>query len=98
MEEFLFHKIPNPRKPVRIISLVPSITELLGYLDLENEIVGITKFCVRPSNIFKIKPKIGGTKNVDINKIISINPDLIIANKEENTESQIIALSQLFPV
>ncbi len=84
--------------PQKIISLVPSITELLSYLNLENELIGITKFCIYPTYIFKSKERIGGTKNLDIEKIKKLNPDLIIGNKEENVKEQIEELSSLFPV
>ena len=88
----------NIPPPKRIVSLVPSITELLFYLDLEESIVGITKFCIRPKNQSLAKTKIGGTKNIDINKIKSLNPDLIIANKEENVEVQIKTLAEEFSI
>ncbi len=85
-------------KPVRIISLVPSQTELLFHLGLEATVVGITKFCIHPANWQKTKVIVGGTKNINIEKIKSLNPDLIIANKEENVENQIMELSKHFPV
>ncbi|MCY7292586.1 MAG: helical backbone metal receptor [Ferruginibacter sp.] len=84
--------------PSRIISLVPSITELLYDLGLQNEIVGITKFCIHPKVLFNAKEKIGGTKNINIKKVISLAPDLIIANKEENIKEQIEQLAVHFPV
>ncbi|KDN56076.1 ABC transporter substrate-binding protein [Flavobacterium seoulense] len=71
--------------PQRIISLVPSQTELLVDLGLESKIVGITKFCVHPENLRKHKTIVGGTKKVDYDKIKALNPDIIICNKEENT-------------
>lgn len=74
---------------MRIISAVPSITELLSDLNLEEEVVGITKFCVHPEEWFRSKPRIGGTKNLNIEKIRSLNPDWFIANKEENVKAQI---------
>lgn len=80
-----------------IISLVPSQTELLHYLGLENEVIGITKFCVHPDEWFRSKAKIGGTKTIDIEKIKALQPSLLIANKEENIKSQVEALSH-FPV
>lgn len=83
--------------PKRIISVVPSITELLYDLGLEEEIVGITKFCVFPEVIYRTKPRIGGTKKLDIDKIKSLQPDLIIANKEENQKEDIELLSSSFP-
>lgn len=84
--------------PQRIISLVPSITELLFDLDLSTETVGITKFCIHPAKWYQTKEKTGGTKNLNIEKIKSLQPDLIIANKEENTQEQIEILANIFPV
>jgi len=84
--------------PKRIISVVPSLTELLYDLGLDEEIVGITKFCVFPEVIFRSKPRIGGTKKLDIDKIKSLEPDLIIANKEENQKEDIELLSATFPL
>ena len=84
--------------PTRIISLVPSQTELLHDLGLSDEVIGITKFCVHPENWFRSKARIGGTKKLDLEKIRSLNPDLIIANKEENTQEEIEILSNEFPV
>ncbi len=87
-----------PTVPKRIVSVVPSQTELLHYLHLENETVGITKFCVHPHDWFRNKKRIGGTKDLHIEEIIQLQPDLIIANKEENVKEQIDELSQHFPV
>lgn len=84
--------------PTRIISLVPSITELLYTLDLETETVGVTKFCIHPEHWFRNKTRVGGTKNLNIEKIRSLQPDLIIANKEENVKEQVMALVEEFPV
>ena len=83
--------------PKRIISLVPSQTELLYDLGLRDEVVGITKFCVHPQEWFRNKKRIGGTKTVHIDMVKSLHPDLIIANKEENTKEQIEELAALFP-
>jgi ABC-type Fe3+-hydroxamate transport system substrate-binding protein len=85
-------------KPRRIVSLVPSQTELLHYLGLEKETAGITKFCVHPAHWFRNKTRVGGTKAIDIEKIISLQPDLVIANKEENVKDQVEALAAHFPV
>ena len=87
--------IPTP--PKRIISLVPSQTELLFYLGLEKEVVGITKFCVHPEKQFRSKPRIGGTKNINLDKIKSLQPDLLIGNKEENQKEQIEVLAKEYP-
>ncbi|WP_026769823.1 helical backbone metal receptor [Asinibacterium sp. OR53] len=84
--------------PRRIISLVPSQTELLFNLGLDEEVVGITKFCVHPQQWFKSKTRIGGTKSVKPALIKELRPDLIIANKEENTKEQVDALRDLAPV
>jgi ABC-type Fe3+-hydroxamate transport system substrate-binding protein len=84
--------------PCRIVSLVPSQTELLYDLGLEKEVVGITKFCIHPQQWYNSKTRVGGTKTLDIEKIKSLHPDLIIANKEENEREQIELLSDLFPV
>ncbi|MBP8244821.1 MAG: ABC transporter substrate-binding protein [Chitinophagaceae bacterium] len=90
--------IPVPPQPQRIISLVPSITELLYDLGLEDRVAGITKFCVRPEHWFRTKTRVGGTKNIKIDTIQRIVPDLIIANKEENVKEQIEVLTREFPV
>jgi ABC-type Fe3+-hydroxamate transport system substrate-binding protein len=85
-------------QPKRIISLVPSQTELLFELGLDDAVVGITKFCIHPKDWRKTKTIIGGTKNINPEKIKSLNPDLIIANKEENVKEQVKALAIEYPV
>ena len=82
----------------RIVSLVPSQTELLYDLGLDEEVIGITKFCVHPNVWHKTKTRLGGTKNLKINIIQKLKPDLIIANKEENTREQIEQLAKTFDV
>ncbi|MBK8428234.1 MAG: ABC transporter substrate-binding protein [Lewinellaceae bacterium] len=84
--------------PKRIISLVPSQTEFLFDLGLEQEVVGITKFCVHPSAWFQTKARVGGTKTLHFDKIAALQPDLIIGNKEENERAQIEALAERYPV
>jgi ABC-type Fe3+-hydroxamate transport system substrate-binding protein len=84
--------------PKRIISLVPSQTELLYDLGLDEEVVGITKFCVHPQKWFHSKTRVGGTKQIRMDTIHSLNPDLVIANKEENVKEQVEALSGHYPV
>lgn len=84
--------------PLRIVSTVPSQTELLVDLGLENQIVGITAYCVHPKNLLKEKIIIGGTKDLQIHRILDLKPDLIIANKEENVKDQILELSEHVPV
>jgi len=84
--------------PKRIISLVPSQSELLWDLGLRDELIGITKFCIHPNEMFKFKDRVGGTKTLDIQKIRSLKPDLIIGNKEENEYAQIKELQNEFPI
>lgn len=90
--------VKTPTHPQRIISLVPSQTELLFYLGLDVEVVGITKFCVHPHVMFKAKSRVGGTKQYNFEKIKSLEPDLIIGNKEENDQTQIELLEKEYPV
>jgi ABC-type Fe3+-hydroxamate transport system substrate-binding protein len=89
-------KLPFP--PQRIISLVPSQTEFLHSLGLDNEVVGVTKFCIHPQSWHRSKNHIGGTKNFDLPLIESLQPDLIIGNKEENYVEGIRLLKEKFPV
>lgn len=81
--------------PKRIISLVPSQTELLFDLGLEDSIIGITKFCVHPYHAKQTKEIVGGTKNIKIEKIKELNPDFILCNKEENTKEIVEACSKI---
>ena len=85
-------------KPIRIISLVPSQTELLFDLGLDAEVVGITKFCTDPVDKVKSVQKVGGTKKFNFDVIAELKPDLIIGNKEENYEEGINQLKQVYPV
>ncbi|MBD1364366.1 ABC transporter substrate-binding protein [Mucilaginibacter sp. ZT4R22] len=87
-----------PAFPKRIISIVPSQTELLFYMGLDAEIAGITKFCIHPANKVSLVPKIGGTKQLNLEVIHQLRPDLIIANKEENEQSQVEELMKHYPV
>lgn len=84
--------------PSRIISLVPSQTELLVDLGLEDKLVGVTKFCVHPKNIRKKATVVGGTKQVNLEKIKALHPDFIICNKEENTKEMVFHLEKIAPV
>ena len=87
-----------PKNPKRIISLVPSQTELLFDLGLTDEVVGITKFCIHPNDRFSTTQKIGGTKNFRLEEIDRLKPDLIIGNKEENYQEGIEELERKYPV
>ena len=84
--------------PIRIVSLVPSQTELLVDLGLIEGIIGITKFCVHPGNLRKSKTIVGGTKQVNIDKIRALQPDVILCNKEENTQEIVKQLEKIAPV
>lgn len=94
----LNRKITVKATPERIISLVPSQTELLVDLGLEDKLVGITKFCVHPKGLKKSKTIIGGTKNFHFDKIQELKPDIIIGNKEENYQEGIEKLAENYPV
>lgn len=91
-------EVAIPYPPQRIVSLVPSQTELLYDLGLDATVVGITKFCVHPEDWFRNKKRVGGTKTVHIDIVKSLRPDLIIANKEENTREQVEELAKIYPV
>jgi ABC-type Fe3+-hydroxamate transport system substrate-binding protein len=84
--------------PKRVISLVPSQSEFLWHLGLRDEFVGITKFCIHPDELYRTKERVGGTKDLDLEKIRALKPDLIIGNKEENDQDQIRTLQKEFPV
>lgn len=86
------------KTPNRIISLVPSLTELIADLGLTEQLIGRTRFCIHPEEIIGDIPIIGGTKNPDLEKIKALKPDLIIANKEENRKEDIESLSSEFEV
>jgi iron complex transport system substrate-binding protein len=87
-------KLNFDEKPISIVSCVPSITEYLYAIGCETDVKGRTKFCIHPKEKVIQALKIGGTKNLNLEKIKSLNPDLIIANKEENTQSDIEILEQ----
>ncbi|MDG4950497.1 helical backbone metal receptor [Weeksellaceae bacterium KMM 9724] len=79
---------------MKIISLVPSITELLFDLGLKDQLIGRTKFCIHPMPEVKEIPQFGGTKGLHIDKIIAAKPSLIIANREENLKSEVEELQK----
>lgn len=81
--ELIFH-----RAPVRVVSLVPSETYNWCRLGGQESIVGRTDYCVLPLAVQEI-PSVGGTKNFSVEKVLELKPDLVLANKEENTESRI---------
>jgi ABC-type Fe3+-hydroxamate transport system substrate-binding protein len=85
---------PISEPPRRVVSLVPSVTESLFDLSLGSRLVGITDFCIYPEAGVANLPRIGGTKNLDIGRIIELSPDLVIANHEENRREDVDALQQ----
>ena len=78
--------------PIRVVSLVPSLTELLFFFDRGSSLVGRTRFCEEPRGLVESVPIVGGTKNPDVSRIAALNPDIVIANKEENRREDIEAL------
>jgi ABC-type Fe3+-hydroxamate transport system substrate-binding protein len=90
--------ISMPAIPHKIVSLVPSQTELLFDLGLEERIAGVTKFCVHPYEKCRSKVNVGGTKKLHLDRIDHLDPDLIIANKEENSKEDIELLARKYPV
>lgn len=94
----LGRRVAVPFPPQRIVSLVPSQTELLFDLGLSDNVVGVTKFCIHPAEARTKAAVIGGTKNFDFEKIAALKPDLIIGNKEENYQVGIEKLAAKYPV
>ena len=80
---------------MRVVSLVPSWTEFLH--DLQAEVVGQTKFCVRPEAAYRSLPRVGGTKTVHVDRVMELRPDLVVANKEENAREDLERLAELLP-
>ena len=92
------HELWMDSPPRRIVSLTPSITELLFDLGLSDEVVGVTRHCSYPEVKTRHKERVGEIKNPDLEKIRSLNPDLILGNKRENLKEVIADLRQDFPV
>ncbi|HEY5369592.1 MAG TPA: helical backbone metal receptor [Hanamia sp.] len=91
-------EISTHKEYKRIVSLVPSQTELLFYLGLGDKVVGITKFCIHPDEWYRNKTRIGVTKQIHLETINQLSPDLIIANKEENVKDQVEVLAEKYDV
>jgi ABC-type Fe3+-hydroxamate transport system substrate-binding protein len=88
----LQRKVKLSGPPQRIVSLVPSITETLFALGLRESIIGVTRYCTHPPGEVKRLEKVGGTKNPDIGKILTLRPDLVIVNAEENRQEDFARL------
>lgn len=95
--DHLGRKITYEFPPKRIISLCPGITETLFEIGLENEIAGRTRYCKYPVAAQEI-PAVAGTKDLKLEKIHEVKPDLIIMEKEENTKEMVEMLEQYYPV
>ncbi len=76
------------------MSLVPSLTEALFVLGLGERVVGVTDWCIHPAEAVAALPKLGGTKNPDLDRTLGLRPDLVIANHEENTERVVRTLRE----
>ncbi|MDN3492706.1 ABC transporter substrate-binding protein [Winogradskyella bathintestinalis] len=98
MKDQLQREFHLKNTPKRIVSLVPSQTELLVDLGLEHSIVGVTKFCVHPKHLRLSKKVVGGTKQINLQKIKDLKPDIILCNKEENTKEMIEELEAMAPI
>ncbi len=98
IQDQLGREIELKSTPKRIISLVPSQTELLVDLGLQDYIVGITHYCVHPAALKELKTSVGGTKKVNFRKLRELNPDFILCNKEENTKEMVHRLEKIAPV
>ena len=94
----LGRRVAVPFPPQRIVSLVPSQTELLFDLGLGERVVGVTKFCTHPTEARTQATVIGGTKNFAFDKVAALKPELIIGNKEENYQEGIEQLATNYPV
>jgi ABC-type Fe3+-hydroxamate transport system substrate-binding protein len=85
------------RRDARIVSLVPSITELACALGLAAQLVGRTGFCIHPREVVRRIPKVGGTKDVDLDKLRALRPTHVILNIDENREEDARALAEFIP-
>ncbi len=84
--------------PRRVVSLVPSSTETLVHLVGRERVVGVTRFCTHPDPWVRAQPKVGGTKDVALDRVLALAPDLVVANAEENTASIVDELDPHVPV
>ncbi len=88
---------PRARAEPRIVSLVPSVTELLCALGLREQLVGRTGFCIHPKESLREVPKVGGTKDVDIAAIRALNPTHVVVNIDENRLEDAVLLREFVP-
>ena len=88
----LGHTLELKRPARRVVSLVPSLTEAVAVFGKPEALVGCTKFCEEPPNVVSGLRKLGGTKDPNIEAIVALEPDLVLANKEENRQEDVEAL------
>jgi ABC-type Fe3+-hydroxamate transport system substrate-binding protein len=81
-------------QPERIVSLVPSLTEALFAFGVGSRVVGRTRYCTQPPRLVGRVAKVGGTKKVDVEGVLSLEPDLVVAVREENTREDIEGLEE----
>jgi ABC-type Fe3+-hydroxamate transport system substrate-binding protein len=82
---------------MRIVSLVPSLTELLFALELDEHVVGRTGFCVHPRDKVRAVPKVGGTKSVDVERIRALSPTHLVVNVDENEKPTVEEIAKFVP-
>ncbi len=97
-QDHLHREVLVPWAPQRILSLCPSQTETLADLGLSSRLVGVTRYCIHPRDSLKDIARVGGTKKVDFDLIGRLEPDLIIAEKEENPREMVEELQKIAPV
>ena len=90
--------VTYPYPPKKIVSFAPAITETLFSLNLQEHIVGRTRFCIHPKGIVEKAVNVGGTKDLKMERIHALQPDLIVVEKEENTKEMVEELEQHYPV
>ncbi len=93
----LGREVHLPRRPERIVSLVPSITESLFDMGVEARVVGVTRFCIHPDEARDRATVVGGTHGIDLDVLRALEPDLVIANKEENPRAELEGLIDIAP-
>ena len=89
---------PVAGSDARIVSLVPSVTELLCDLGLASQLVGRTGFCIHPREVVRSIPKVGGTKDVDVDRIRELAPTHLVVNIDENRKETVEELARFVPV
>ncbi|WP_077325614.1 ABC transporter substrate-binding protein [Virgibacillus siamensis] len=96
--DHLGRKVTYSFPPKRIVSFAPAITETMYCLKLDEELVGRTGFCIHPKDRVEQAAKVGGTKQVKLDRVHDLHPDLIIVEKEENTKEMVEQLEEHYPV